>query len=90
MPLGEEVHGDFEFTTMTYNVLAECYVLPSRYSHCPEFARRWNYRSKQIIKEISTYNPDVLFLQVFNLVIILSCALISLLSFFLSILFFRK
>eukprot|EP00026_Physarum_polycephalum_P008939 Phypoly_transcript_09046.p1 GENE.Phypoly_transcript_09046~~Phypoly_transcript_09046.p1 ORF type:complete len:440 (+),score=52.25 Phypoly_transcript_09046:195-1322(+) len=53
----------FEFTTMTYNVLAECYVLATRYAHCPEYARRWTYRSNQILKEISHYNPDVLFLQ---------------------------
>lgn len=55
---------NFEFKTMTYNVLAECYVLPSRYAHCPEFARRWTYRSRQLLNEISSYNPDILFLQV--------------------------
>jgi CCR4-NOT transcription complex subunit 6 len=59
----QPISGGFEFTTMTYNVLAECYVLASRYAHCPEYARRWTYRSNQIMKEITTYSPDVLFLQ---------------------------
>jgi mRNA deadenylase 3'-5' endonuclease subunit Ccr4 len=57
--------GEFEFTTMTYNILAECYVNAARYASCPEYARRWTYRSNQMLKEISIYSPDVLFLQVF-------------------------
>jgi len=53
----------FNFTIMTYNVLAECYMSPTRYAHCPEYARRWSYRGKQILDEISFYRPDVLALQ---------------------------
>jgi len=53
----------FEFSIMTYNVLAECYVVATRYAHCPEYARRWSYRGKQILKEITIYMPDVIVLQ---------------------------
>jgi len=48
---------------MTYNVLAETYMSPMRYAHCPEYARRWSYRGNRIISEISLYKPDILALQ---------------------------
>jgi len=54
---------DREFSVMTYNVLAESYTIPSRYHYCPEFARRFNYRGKRIVSEISEYNPDIVCLQ---------------------------
>lgn len=51
------------FRVLSYNVLAEQYASPERYPYCPSWALSWNYRKQGIIKEISSYDSDVICLQ---------------------------
>lgn len=48
---------------LQYNVLAETYNAPDRYSYCPEWALKWSYRGKNLLNEILAYQPDIITLQ---------------------------
>lgn len=52
-----------EFTVFCYNVLCDKYATASLYSYCPGWALNWEYRKNAIIKEIATYNADIIALQ---------------------------
>jgi CCR4-NOT transcription complex subunit 6 len=47
--------------TMCYNILADIYA--SSLNYCPNWALNWNHRKTVVLKEIDTYNPDLLCLQ---------------------------
>jgi len=52
----------FKFTIATYNVLAQNLLEDNSYlySHCKDFRYlEWSYRQKQLLAEITHYEPDV-------------------------------
>uniref|UniRef100_A0A1I7TX84 poly(A)-specific ribonuclease n=1 Tax=Caenorhabditis tropicalis TaxID=1561998 RepID=A0A1I7TX84_9PELO len=51
------------FTVLCYNVLCDKYATVNQYSYCPSWALNWEYRKSLIIKEIRTYEADVITLQ---------------------------
>lgn len=51
------------FTVLCYNVLCDKYATVNQYSYCPSWALNWEYRKGLIIKEIRTYEADVITLQ---------------------------
>eukprot|EP00479_Gromia_sphaerica_P010633 TRINITY_DN494_c0_g1_i1.p1 TRINITY_DN494_c0_g1~~TRINITY_DN494_c0_g1_i1.p1 ORF type:complete len:217 (+),score=29.41 TRINITY_DN494_c0_g1_i1:498-1148(+) len=48
---------------MNYNVLAEIYATQQLYPYCPLRALSWSYRRNNILREILTYNADIICLQ---------------------------
>ncbi|XP_028844782.1 protein angel homolog 1 isoform X2 [Denticeps clupeoides] len=59
-------HGSsFEFTVMSYNILAQDLLEANRelYVHCPEEVLEWNLRVQNILQEIQMWDPDILCLQ---------------------------
>jgi len=51
------------FTILTYNVLAEIYATPDAYPYCASWALPWNYRRRNILRELLSYRADVICLQ---------------------------
>uniref|UniRef100_A0A8R1DX84 poly(A)-specific ribonuclease n=1 Tax=Caenorhabditis japonica TaxID=281687 RepID=A0A8R1DX84_CAEJA len=51
------------FTVLCYNVLCDKYATVNQYSYCPSWALNWEYRKNLIIKEIRTYEADIITLQ---------------------------
>jgi len=51
------------FTMLTYNVLAEIYATPDAYPYCASWALPWNYRRRNILRELLSYRADVMCLQ---------------------------
>lgn len=51
------------FRVLTYNVLAEIYTAQQTYPDCPNWALAWTYRKRNLIREISKYEADILCLQ---------------------------
>ena len=51
------------FTILTYNVLAEIYATPDAYPYCASWALPWNYRRRNILRELANYRADVMCLQ---------------------------
>ena len=51
------------FTILTYNVLAEIYATPDAYPYCASWALPWNYRRRNILRELASYRADVMCLQ---------------------------
>ena len=52
------------FSIMSYNILAECNLIDNgQYRHSPSWALPVQYRLNNIVKEIETYNPDIVCLQ---------------------------
>lgn len=49
---------------MTWNILAELYSTASAFSYCESYVLAWAYRRQRILKEILTYKPDIVCLQV--------------------------
>jgi CCR4-NOT transcription complex subunit 6 len=47
----------------TYNMLAQEYAVPDRYTYCPVWALEWNYRKIRILKEMMSYDAEILCLQ---------------------------
>jgi len=51
------------FTLLTYNLLAEIYATPDAYPYCAAWALPWNYRRRNILREILNYRADIMCLQ---------------------------
>jgi CCR4-NOT transcription complex subunit 6 len=51
------------FTLLTYNVLAEIYATSDAYPYCPAWALPWNYRRRNILRELINLRADVMCLQ---------------------------
>jgi len=51
------------FTMLTYNCLAEIYATSEAYPYCPAWALPWNYRRRNILRELVAYHADVMCLQ---------------------------
>lgn len=52
------------FTVLCYNVLCDKYATTNLYSYCPQWALNWEYRKSYIVKDILTYDADIVTLQV--------------------------
>ena len=52
------------FTLVTYNCLAEIYATSEVYPYCPAWALPWNYRRRNILRELVAYHADIMCLQV--------------------------
>ncbi|KAL5779695.1 hypothetical protein ACOSQ2_010432 [Xanthoceras sorbifolium] len=57
--------GDVTFSVLSYNILADMYASISRdiKSYCPTWALAWDYRRKNLLREIIEYNADIICLQ---------------------------
>ncbi|XP_069064535.1 protein angel homolog 1 [Pleurodeles waltl] len=55
----------FEFTVMSYNILAQDLVQqsPELYLHCHPDILSWDYRYQNILQELQHWDPDILCLQ---------------------------
>lgn len=51
------------FTLVTYNCLAEIYATSEVYPYCPAWALPWNYRRRNILRELVAYHADIMCLQ---------------------------
>lgn len=47
----------------SYNILAEIYSSQSVYPYCPRWALSWNFRSRNLIRELRNFNADIFCLQ---------------------------
>jgi CCR4-NOT transcription complex subunit 6 len=53
----------FTFTVLSYNVLCDNYLTPSRFGYCPRWAQLWDYRKDMILKEMIQMSADIIALQ---------------------------
>ena len=51
------------FRVLTYNILSEIYANVQAYPDCPSWALAWTYRKRNLIREMATFDADVLCLQ---------------------------
>jgi len=51
------------YTLVTYNCLAEIYATSEVYPYCPAWALPWNYRRRNILRELVAYHADIMCLQ---------------------------
>ena len=47
----------------SYNILAEIYTNQGVYPYCPRWALSWNFRSRNLIREIRNFNADIFCFQ---------------------------
>lgn len=47
----------------SYNILAEIYSNQTVYPYCPRWALSWNFRSRNLIRELKNFNADIFCLQ---------------------------
>ena len=63
-----DLRDGFDFTVLSYNVLSDDLLWQNKslYHGCPEWVLGWQYRKKNLLREVITYNADVsiLFYQV--------------------------
>ncbi|KAG7328504.1 hypothetical protein KOW79_008448 [Hemibagrus wyckioides] len=55
----------FEFTVMSYNILAQDLLEANLelYAHCSEYTLAWENRLQNILKELQTWEPEIICLQ---------------------------
>jgi hypothetical protein len=61
-----ETHGHTAgspFKVVCYNILAEIYATRQIYPYCPVWALAWNYRRNNILRELLSYDADLICLQ---------------------------
>eukprot|EP00818_Percolomonas_sp_WS_P001274 CAMPEP_0117440882 /NCGR_PEP_ID=MMETSP0759-20121206/3328_1 /TAXON_ID=63605 /ORGANISM="Percolomonas cosmopolitus, Strain WS" /LENGTH=541 /DNA_ID=CAMNT_0005232679 /DNA_START=6369 /DNA_END=7994 /DNA_ORIENTATION=- len=63
IPYNNPRPGSFQFTVMSYNVLAEMYASKQMVPHCPSHWLDFNFRRRTLVREILSHRPDVLCLQ---------------------------
>lgn len=51
------------FRVLTYNILSEIYANTQSYPQCPSWALAWTYRKRNLIREMSHFDADILCLQ---------------------------
>lgn len=54
---------DESFRVLSYNILADLYAMRDSYSHCPRWALTWEYRRRNLLNEMLSYDADILCLQ---------------------------
>lgn len=58
-----EGRSEHTFRVLTYNCLAEIYTSESLYAHCPDWALSWTYRRHNLLRELFSYDADIMCLQ---------------------------
>ncbi|OMO94326.1 Endonuclease/exonuclease/phosphatase [Corchorus olitorius] len=53
----------FTFSVLSYNILADIYACSGKHNHCPDWALIWEYRKKNLLREIINYSADIICLQ---------------------------
>ncbi len=48
---------------VSYNILAEIYATPQMFPYCPTYALSWQYRRNLILRELLSFEADVICLQ---------------------------
>lgn len=48
---------------LSYNILSDSYVSSERYSYCPSWVLDWSFRKRGILRELLTYDCDIICLQ---------------------------
>ena len=51
------------FTVLTYNILADLYTTTQQFPTTETFALHWQYRKQVILKELASYDADIVCLQ---------------------------
>lgn len=51
------------FRVLTYNLLSEIYTNAQSYPYCPKWGLAWTYRRRNLLREITQYDADILCLQ---------------------------
>ncbi|PIA55177.1 hypothetical protein AQUCO_00800127v1 [Aquilegia coerulea] len=51
-----------KFKVMSYNMLVD-FMIMKNYDHCPEWCQTWEYRKQNLLREIITYEADIICLQ---------------------------
>ena len=51
------------FRVVCYNMLADIYANRQIYPYCPAWALAWNYRRNNILRELTSYEADLMCLQ---------------------------
>ena len=62
-PSSQSTLGSGRFTLLTYNLLADIYAKGDFASHCPAWLLHWQYRRRNLLRELLNYKPDILCLQ---------------------------
>lgn len=52
-----------KFTLLSYNLLADLYATAEQFNYCPSWALAWPYRRLNLLKELLSYNADIMCLQ---------------------------
>eukprot|EP00884_Botryococcus_braunii_P017342 jgi/Botrbrau1/4291/Bobra.0390s0031.1 len=63
LPNVKHISAESTFTVLTYNILADLYATPEQYNYCQPHMLAWPYRKQNLIKELLSYNADILCLQ---------------------------
>ncbi|OMO93776.1 Endonuclease/exonuclease/phosphatase [Corchorus capsularis] len=53
----------FTFSVLSYNILADFYARLGKHNYCPDWACTWEYRKKNLLREIINYSADIICLQ---------------------------
>lgn len=51
------------FTVLSYNMLADLYASPEQFGYCPHWALHWPYRRTNLLRELLSYDADIMCLQ---------------------------
>lgn len=51
------------FTVLSYNLLADLYASAEQFGYCPTWALHWPYRRANLLRELVSYNADIMCLQ---------------------------
>lgn len=51
------------FTLLSYNLLADLYASAEQFDYCPSWALHWPYRRANLLRELLSYNADIMCLQ---------------------------
>eukprot|EP00887_Chlorella_sp_A99_P001164 scaffold14.g1164.t1 len=52
-----------KFTLLSYNMLADLYATADQFGYCPPWALAWPYRRVNLLKELLSYDADIMCLQ---------------------------
>jgi CCR4-NOT transcription complex subunit 6 len=60
---GGAVASPGKFTVLTYNLLADLYTKTDQNNQCPAWLLAWQYRKRNLLRELLAYKADILCLQ---------------------------
>ncbi|KAF5836569.1 phosphatase family [Dunaliella salina] len=62
-PSAMQLHSERRFTVLSYNLLADLYAKADFAKYCPAWSLHWNYRKRNMLREMLAYKADILCLQ---------------------------